>query len=92
MNAVNTKRQNLELMRWLIRIPQIATAQEAYRQQRDNQQTFLVAWWGDIPVGFTRFEFQALTTEGYAVICKHEEQPDTYIDILLDDLVLIFSD
>lgn len=72
--------------------PTVVIASEAYTQQ-DGHRFYTVAWWGTddkpLPAGFTRFDFQGVTTGGYAIIWRDEPR-DREGQLPADELVLMF--
>lgn len=97
---MNTKREGLEYIQrqnnWLNgRVPEIMTAAEAYAAQAPDRRFYTVAWWGDeakqLPAGFTRFDFQQVTSHEYVIIWRDEPR-DRVGTIPADELVLMFTD
>lgn len=88
------KREALEGIKWLVSVPEIMTAAEAYATQNPDRRPYTVAWWGDdekpLPVGFTRFDFQQERAGEYDIIWRDEPR-DRVGTIPSEELVLVFS-
>jgi hypothetical protein len=91
---VNTKREALERMKWLVSVLEIMTAAEAYATQAPGRRFYTIAWWGDdkkvMPAGFTRFDFQQVVGDDYVIIWRDEPR-DRVGTIPSEELVLVFS-
>jgi hypothetical protein len=86
----NRKRELLEAANWEAGRPQILTVSEAFAQHADNRLLYMVAWWGDIPAGFSRFEFTGYISGGYEI--RYFSEGKECMDALEDDeLVLLFE-
>jgi hypothetical protein len=86
----NRKREMLEAAEWPAGRPQIMTVSEAFAQRADNQPFYMVAWWGDVPAGFSRFEFTGYISGGYEI--RYVSEGKELMDALeTDELVLLFE-
>jgi len=83
------KRELLEAANWQAGRPQILTVSEAFARRGDDQLLYMVAWWGDVPAGFSRFEFTGYISGGYEI--RYYSDGKECMDALEDDeLVLLF--
>jgi hypothetical protein len=86
----NRKREILEAAQWPEGRPQIMTVSEAFAQRASDQQFYMVAWWGDVPAGFSRFEFTDYVSGGYEI--RYLSEGKEHMDALeADELVLLFE-
>ncbi len=86
----NRKREMLEAAQWQAGRPQILTVSEAFAQRSDDQHFYMVTWWGDVPAGFSRFEFTGYISGGFEI--SYVSEGKEYVDALeTDELVLSFE-
>ena len=86
----NRKREILESAQWQTERPQIMTVREAFAQRSDGQHFYMVSWWGDVPAGFSRFEFTGYVSGGYEI--RYFSEGKEHLDALeIDELVLLFE-
>ena len=86
----NRKREMLEAAQWQAGRPQIMTVSEAYAQRSDDQHLYMVTWWGDVPAGFSRFEFTGYVSGGVEI--RYFSEGKEHVDALeTDELVLLFD-
>ena len=86
----NRKREMLEAAQWQAGRPEIMTVSEAFAQRADGQQFYMVTWWGDVPAGFSRFEFTGYVSGGVEI--RYFSEGKEYMDALeTDELVLLFE-
>ena len=86
----NRKREILEAAQWQAERPQIMTVDEAFIQYPNDQHLYMVTWWGDVPAGFSRFEFTGFVSGGYE-ICYFSEGKECVDALESDELVLLFE-
>jgi hypothetical protein len=86
----NRKREMLEAAHWPAGRPQIMTVNEAYAQRDSDLPFYMVTWWGDVPAGFSRFEFTGYVSGGYEI--RYISEGEEHMDALeMDELVLLFD-
>ena len=86
----NRKREILEAAQWQAEHPQIMTVDEAFIQYPNDQHLYMVTWWGDVPAGFSRFEFTGFVSGGYEI--RYFSEGKECVDALeSDELVLLFE-
>lgn len=86
----NRKREILEAAQWQAERPQIMTVDEAFAQYPNDQHLYMVTWWGDVPAGFSRFEFTGFVSGGYEI--HYFSEGKECVDALeSDELVLLFE-
>jgi len=86
----NRKREVLEAAQWPAGRPQIMTVSEAFAERSSDQHFYMVAWWGDVPAGFSRFEFTDYVSGGYEI--RYMSEGKERMDALeADELVLLFE-
>jgi len=86
----NRKRELLESAHWPEGRPQILTVTEAFAERSSGQHFYMVAWWGDVPAGFSRFEFTGYVSGGVE-ICFMTEGQESFDALETDELVLVFE-
>ena len=80
----------LEAAQWQTERPQIMTVAEAFAQHSDDRHFYMVSWWGDVPAGFSRFEFTGYVSGGYEI--RYFSEGKECVDALeMDELVLLFE-
>jgi hypothetical protein len=86
----NRKREMLEAAQWQADRPEIMTVSEAFAQRTSDQHFYMVAWWGDVPAGFSRFEFTGYVSGGVEI--RYFSDGKECVDALeADELVLLFE-
>ena len=86
----NRKRELLESAHWPEGRPQILTVTEAFAERSSGQHFYMVAWWGDVPAGFSRFEFTGYVSGGVEIRFMSEGQ-ESFDALETDELVLVFE-
>ena len=86
----NRKRELLESAHWPEGRPQILTVTEAFAERSSGQHFYMVAWWGDVPAGFSRFEFTGYVSGGVEIRFMSEGQ-ESFDALETDELVLVFD-
>ena len=86
----NRKRELLEAAHWPEGRPQILTVTEAFAERSSGQHFYMVAWWGDVPAGFSRFEFTGYVSGGFEIRFMSEGQ-ESFDALETDELVLVFE-
>ena len=85
-----SKRELLEAATWQTERPQILTVAEAFAQRATGHHFYMVTWWGDVPAGFSPFEFTGYVSG--AVEIRYVSGGVEYEDALeSDELVLMFE-
>lgn len=86
----NRKREILEAAQWQAGRPEIMTVSEAFARRSDDQQFYMVTWWGDVPAGFSRFDFTGYVSGGVEI--RYFSEGEEHMDALeTDELVLLFE-
>ena len=86
----NRKREMLESAHWPSGRPEIMTVSEAYANRTEDQDYYMVTWWGDVPAGFSRFEFTGYISGGVEI--RYFSEGKECVDALeADELVLLFE-